>query len=115
MISAFARVRNAFVAVPFAISLAMAAMTASPAAAADAAIKIDNFVFTPDTLEITAGTTVTWTNNDDIPHAVGAQDLSWKSHAMDTEETFSHTFDKPGTYEYFCTLHPHMKGKIVVK
>jgi amicyanin len=100
---------------PFALSLAIAATTASPALAADAAIKIDNFVFTPDTLEIAAGTTVTWTNEDDIPHAVGGKDLSWKSHAMDTGDTFSHTFAAPGTYDYFCTLHPHMQGKIVVK
>jgi plastocyanin len=115
MISAFARARSALVAVPLALSFAMAAMTASSALAADAAIKIDNFVFTPDTLEIAAGTTVTWTNEDDIPHAVGAKDLSWKSHAMDTGDTFTYTFTKAGTYDYFCTLHPHMQGKIVVK
>jgi plastocyanin len=113
MISAFVRARNALVAAPFALSMAMAVMT-SPAAA-DMAIKIDNFVFTPDTTEIAVGTTVTWTNDDDIPHAVGANDLSWRSHAMDTGESFSYTFTKPGIYEYFCTLHPHMKGKIVVK
>ena len=115
MNSDFAHTRRALLSLPLALPFALAAMKVTPALAADAAISIDNFVFTPDTLEIAAGTKVIWTNNDDIPHAVGAKDLSWKSHAMDTGDTFDHTFEKPGTYDYFCTLHPHMQGKIVVK
>jgi plastocyanin len=115
MISAFARTRRALLGMPFALPFLLAAMKASPALAADAEVKIDNFVFTPETLEVAAGTTVTWTNEDDIPHAVGAKDLTWKSHAMDTGDSFSHTFATPGTVDYFCTMHPHMKGKIVVK
>ena len=115
MISDFARTRRALLGMPFALPFLVVAIKASPALAADAAVSIDNFVFTPDTIEVAVGTKITWTNNDDIPHAVGAKDLSWKSKAMDTGDTYSHTFEKPGTIDYFCTLHPHMQGKIVVK
>ena len=115
MNSAFARTRRALLGLPFALPFIAAAIKASPARAADSEVSIDNFVFTPDTIEVAVGTKITWTNNDDIPHAVGAKDLSWKSKAMDTGDTFSHTFEKAGTIDYFCTLHPHMQGKIVVK
>jgi len=84
-----------------------------PAKAAE--IHIDNFAFTPAVLEIAAGTTVTWTNRDDIPHTVVEKAIAFKSKPMDTDEQFTHTFDKPGEIEYFCSLHPHMTGKIVVK
>jgi plastocyanin len=95
--------------------IALALMGASPAQAADMAVKIDNFTFTPDTAEIAVGTTVVWTNDDDIPHALAATERQFKSHALDTGDSFSYTFTASGTYEYFCSLHPHMKGKIVVK
>src|ERR1700743_1727574 len=78
-----------------------------------ASVTIDNFVFEPGKLTIKAGTTVTWTNRDDIPHTVAAKDRSFKSKAMDTDESFSFTFTAPGEYEYFCSLHPHMTGTIV--
>ncbi|MFI5015169.1 MAG: cupredoxin family copper-binding protein [Hyphomicrobiales bacterium] len=107
MTSAFTRARAALIAI--------ALMGASPVEAADMAVKIDNFTFTPDAAEIAVGTTVTWTNEDDIPHAVAATERQFKSHALDTGDSFSFTFTAPGTYEYFCSLHPHMKGKIVVK
>lgn len=86
------------------------------ARAAEAAVSIDNFVFTPETLTVAAGTRVTWTNSDDIPHTVvGAeQPPSFKSPALDTDETYARVFDKPGRFAYFCGLHPHMKGTIVV-
>ena len=80
-----------------------------------ASVTIDNFVFEPGKLTIKAGTTVTWTNRDDIPHTVAAKDRSFKSKAMDTDESFSFTFTAPGEYEYFCSLHPHMTGTIVVE
>ena len=80
-----------------------------------AAVSIDNFTFPPDSTEIAVGTTVIWTNEDDIPHALAASERQFKSHALDTGDTFTYTFTQPGTYEYFCSLHPHMKGKIVVK
>jgi plastocyanin len=84
-------------------------------ASAEAAIKIDNFSFTPAMVTVPAGTTVRWTNRDDIPHNVVSDDKSFKSKAMDTDENFSYTFSKPGTYSYFCSIHPKMTGKIVVQ
>ena len=89
-----------------------AAQDAKPA---PAEVKIDNFSFTPPTITVPAGTTVRWTNRDDIPHTVVSDDQSFKSKAMDTDEAFSQTFTKPGTYSYFCSIHPHMTGKVVVQ
>ena len=86
-----------------------------PAAANAAAVKIDNFNFTPPTLVVPSGTTVTWTNDDDSPHSVREKDGKFKSAALDTDDTFSQTFTAPGEYEYFCSIHPRMVGKIVVK
>jgi plastocyanin len=85
------------------------------AAAAAVTVKIDNFTFGPATVTIKPGTTVSWVNNDDIPHAVVAVDHSFKSKVLDTGDRFDFTFAKPGEYAYFCSLHPHMVGKIVVK
>jgi plastocyanin len=78
-------------------------------------VKIDNFSFTPPTLTVPTGTKVTWVNADDIPHTVVADDQGFKSKALDTDEVFTYTFDKPGTYSYFCSLHPKMTAKIVVQ
>jgi plastocyanin len=83
--------------------------------AAETAIKIDNFTFSPNTLTLPVGSTVRWTNHDDIPHNVVSEDKSFKSKVMDTDEQFSYTFTKPGTYTYFCSIHPKMTGKIVVQ
>jgi plastocyanin len=80
------------------------------------AVSIDNFTFGPQTLTVKAGTTVTWTNKDDIPHGIGSADNAFaKSRALDTDDSFSFTFTKPGTYQYFCYIHPHMVGTIVVE
>jgi plastocyanin len=79
------------------------------------AVKIDNFSFGPQTLTVAAGTTVTWTNNDDVPHNVVSDDKLFKSKALDTNDKFSYTFAKPGTYNYFCSVHPKMTAKVVVK
>ena len=78
-------------------------------------VKIDNFSFGPAAITVAAGTTVTWTNHDDIPHTVVADDKSFKSKVLDTDEKFSYTFSKPGTYPYFCSVHPKMTGKVVVQ
>ena len=78
-------------------------------------VKIDNFSFGPATVTVPAGTTVTWTNRDDIPHTVVSDDKVFKSKVMDTDEKFSFTFAKPGTYTYFCSVHPKMTGKVVVQ
>ncbi len=78
-------------------------------------VQIDNFTFTPQTLTVRAGTKVTWVNKDDVPHTVTSTDKKFKSPVLDTDEQFSHTFSVPGTYNYFCSVHPHMTGQIVVK
>ena len=78
-------------------------------------VKIDNFSFGPGTLTVPVGTTVTWTNRDDIPHTAVSTEGAFKSKVMDTDEKFSYTFTKPGTYPYFCSIHPKMTGKVVVQ
>ena len=91
------------------------AQAQTPAAAA-AAVGIDNFTFNPAALTVKAGTTVTWTNRDDIPHGLAATNNAFKrSQALDTDDSFSFTFTTPGTYQYFCYIHPHMTGTIVVE
>jgi plastocyanin len=81
----------------------------------NAEVKIDNFVFGPQTLTVPVGATVTWTNKDDIPHTVVSTDGVFKSKVRDTDEKFSYTFTKAGTYPYFCSVHPKMTGKVVVQ
>ncbi len=83
--------------------------------AANAAVKIDNFVFGPQTITVSVGTTVTWTNSDDIPHTSVSTEGVFKSKVLDTDEHFSYTFTKAGTYPYYCTIHPKMTGKVVVQ
>jgi plastocyanin len=89
----------------------LAADSATPAAE----VNIDNFSFSPATIKVKAGTTVTWTNRDDIPHTVVANDKSFKSKVLDTGEKFSFAATKPGTYPYFCSVHPKMTGTLVVE
>lgn len=108
-----------------AVSLALGLMTLAGAVAAAPAVviaapagptvKIDNFTFGPAALTVSVGTTVTWINQDDIPHTVVADDKSFKSKTLDTDERYSFTFTKPGEFGYFCSLHPHMVGKVIVK
>ena len=83
--------------------------------AAKAGVKIDNFVFGPQTITVPVGTTVTWTNSDDIPHTSVSTEGVFKSKVLDTDEKFSYTFTKAGTYPYYCTIHPKMTGKVVVQ
>jgi plastocyanin len=83
--------------------------------AANAAVKIDNFVFGPQTITVPVGATVTWTNADDIPHTSVSTEGVFKSKVLDTDEKFSYTFTKAGTYPYYCTIHPKMTGKIIVQ
>ncbi|OLB20704.1 MAG: hypothetical protein AUH15_10845 [Acidobacteriales bacterium 13_2_20CM_55_8] len=83
--------------------------------AATSEVKIDNFSFGPQTLTVPVGATVTWTNRDDIPHTSVSTDGVFKSKVMDTNETFSYTFAKAGTYPYYCSIHPKMTGQVVVK
>ncbi len=97
-----------------AAAFAAVALTAA-VAASPATVTIDNFDFAPMTITVAAGTTVTWTNHDDIPHTVRAVDGSFHSRAMDTDDSYSFTFAKPGVYSYFCSVHPKMVGKVIVK
>ena len=92
-------------------------LLASPVFAADAPanqIAIKEYMYTPATLNVVAGTKVTWINRDDVPHTIVDADKAFRSSALDTDDTYSYTFTKPGTYHYFCTLHPKMVGTIIV-
>jgi plastocyanin len=92
----------------------LAGLASGQALAADAQIKIANFTFDPPTLTVKPGTTVSWVNADDIPHVVSEKDGKFRSPALDTDDKFSQVFSTAGTVEYFCAIHPHMTGKIVV-
>lgn len=83
--------------------------------AAGAEVQIDQFTFAPQQVTVKAGTTVTWINDDDVPHTVASSTKLFKSKTLDTKDSFSFTFTTPGTYEYFCSLHPHMTGAVVVE
>jgi plastocyanin len=93
------------------------AMLAFGAVAAQDAnvVTIDNFTFGPKELTIAVGTTVKFVNHDDIPHTVVEKKLSFRSKALDTDDSYSYTFATAGSFDYFCSLHPHMVGKITVK
>jgi plastocyanin len=87
-----------------------------PAAwAKDTQVQIDNFTFAPQRVTVKSGATVTWVNDDDIPHTIASSSKLFKSKALDTKGQFSFTFTTPGVYQYFCSLHPHMTGAIVVE
>jgi plastocyanin len=108
-------VRSIRAAAVLAVAVAAISLPAVAAHAADLEVKIDNFTFTPQRLTVKAGTTVTWVNEDDSPHTVASSTKAFKSKALDTDDKFSFTFTTPGAYEYFCSLHPHMTGTIVVE
>src|SRR3981081_4333832 len=78
-------------------------------------ITIDNFTFSPKELTIAVGRTVKWVNHDDIPHTIVEKKTSFRSKALDTDDSYSFTFASAGEVEYFCGLHPHMVGKVIVK
>ena len=78
-------------------------------------VRVDNFTFGPATLTVPVNSTVTWVNKDDLPHVIASNDGVFKSKALDTEDKYSYTFSKPGTYAYFCSIHPKMVGTIIVK
>jgi len=99
------------------LALAAALLVPHVAAAADAAVTIDNFTFSPPSLSVPVGTRLVWTNRDDIPHTItdAANPRSFKSAPLDTKDTFAFTFTRPGVYHYFCSLHPHMQGTVTVQ
>jgi plastocyanin len=88
----------------------------APAATAEARqVVVDNFSFTPATATVPVGGTITWTNRDDVPHNVVSPERKFKSPVLDTDEVFTHAFDTPGTYAYYCSIHPRMTGQVVVR
>jgi len=97
------------------VGLVMGAAVLAAPTKQEAQVMIDNFTFTPQRVTVKAGTTVTWVNEDDIPHTVAATGKEFKSKVLDTDDKFAFTFMTAGTYEYFCSLHPHMTGTIVVE
>ena len=104
--------------VPMLIGPIIGAMLAAASVAAQDAtnvVTIDNFTFTPPELTVAVGTTVKWVNHDDIPHIVVNKDKVFRSTALDTDDSYSFTFASAGTFDYFCALHPHMVGKVIVK
>jgi plastocyanin len=80
-------------------------------------VVIDNFTFNPPTVTIASGTKVTWVNHDDVPHTATstAKPRQFHSGTLDTDEKYSYVFTTPGTYDYFCAVHPKMTGRIIVK
>jgi plastocyanin len=109
--------RNIRIAAALAVAVfaVVATLPAASARTAETEVKIDNFAFAPQRIVVQAGTTVTWINADDAPHTVASSTKVFKSGALDTTDKFSFTFTTPGTYEYFCSLHPHMTGTVVVE
>jgi plastocyanin len=95
--------------------VAVATVAAEETKAAPNTITIDNFTFTPKELTVAVGTTVTWANHDDIPHNVVDKNKTFRSKALDTDDSFTYTFATAGTFDYFCGLHPHMVGQVIVK
>ena len=100
---------------PLSASSAELAQGATASAGKVVEVKVDNFSFSPQTITIAPGTTVVWTNRDDIPHTVVSDDKVFKSKVLDTDEKFSFTFDKAGNFPYFCSIHPKMTGKVIVQ
>jgi plastocyanin len=96
--------------------LAFGTVAAQDAAKKDAnEITIDNFTFTPKELTVAVGTKVKWVNHDDIPHTIVEKKTTFRSKALDTDDSYSFTFTSAGTFDYFCGLHPHMVGQVIVK
>ncbi len=106
---------QASVLVACALTMCVVADVARAAPAPAAAVQISNFTFSAQVLTVKPGTTVTWTNADDIPHTVVSKDGVFKSKVLDSGDKFSFTFAKPGQFGYFCSIHPHMTGTVIVK
>ncbi len=100
------------------VTLLLASPAVKPRAARSGApepVKIDNFSFQPSTVTVPAGTTLSWVNRDEVPHNIVDVDKKYKSGVLDTGDRFSHTFDTAGTYNYYCSIHPRMTGRVIVK
>jgi plastocyanin len=111
------QIRSTLIAATLGVAMVTATAIVLPGRADSAphAVTIDNFTFNPQRLTVTVGSTITWINKDDIPHAIASSSALFRSKALDTDDNYSFTFTAPGTYQYFCSLHPHMTGTIVVE
>ena len=109
------RILSLVASIVLALVVLPAANSTAAAGPSTAEVKIDNFSFAPATLTVKAGTQITWTNGDDIPHTVVSEDHTFKSKVLDTDEKFTFTASKPGTYSYFCSIHPKMTARVVVE
>ncbi len=107
--------RSMLVAISLGLMSAVQAGPSTAPASAATQIEMKNFMFTPTSLTVKAGTTVSWTNKDEEPHTVLSSTGLFRSNALDTGERFSFKFDKPGTYQFICSIHPRMIGTIVVQ
>ncbi len=103
------------IATPPFVLISAKVMAAAPTPARGPTVAIKGFAFAPQVIVVKPGTTITWTNADEDPHTVTANDKSFHSAAMDSDDTFSFTFTRQGEFAYFCSLHPHMTGKVIVK
>jgi plastocyanin len=106
--------RMSFRAVNSPIAITDLPLEAETAGGGGREVGVDNFSFTPTVASVPVGAAVRWTNHDDVPHVIMSSDKKFKSPVLDTDEQFSHTFDAPGTYKYFCSLHPKMTGSVQV-
>jgi plastocyanin len=95
--------------------MAFATVAAEDAKGSANEVTIDNFTFTSKELTVAVGTTVKWVNHDDIPHNVVEKNKTFRSKALDTDDSFSYTFASAGTFDYLCGLHPYMAGRVIVK
>ncbi len=115
----FSVAATTFLALPLGLlrpSHAMPSVSEQNSSSNKSEVKIDNFSFAPPTVTVPVGATVTWVNHDDVPHTiVSSEEKTLKSPVLDTDEKFSYTFTKAGTYSYYCGIHPKMTGSVVVK
>jgi plastocyanin len=100
--------------IAFSAAALIATFAGSPALAEDKTLIIKDYMFVPVDLTLSVGSKVTWTNHDDVPHTIAEKNKLFRSAALDEGDSYSFVFTKPGTYTYYCTLHPQMVGKIVV-
>jgi len=114
--------KSLFLSLAVGLPLTIAALTLHPTrarseekASSPAEVRVDNFTFDPETLTVSVNSTVTWVNKDDVPHTIASNDGVFKSKALDTDDKYSYTFTKAGTYAYYCSVHPRMVGKVVVR
>jgi plastocyanin len=98
-----------------ALGLLLAAGYVAWAAPSPVTVEVKEFKFKPESITVALGTTVTWRNGDEEPHTITSTDGVFRSSALESAGRFSYTFTKPGTYHYFCAIHPHMRADVVVR